>query len=82
MGINDGSKLVDGVAFDLAEDNPDADAYLNSGVVATAGDTIGRRPDGSTTFRAFDTADPILTDRPTPNASNNTVSGIAEWSLF
>ncbi len=82
VGISDATKLVDGVAFLSAEETPDADGYANSGVSSVAGGSIGPRPDGSTTFRAFAPADPILTDRPTPNTTNNDLAGIEEWSLF
>lgn len=82
INITDGVNLVDAVAFDKAQSTPPATGYENANVLAPAGGSIGRRPDGSSTFVAFDPAATDLNDRPSPNASNNGVAAVAEWMLF
>jgi hypothetical protein len=84
VGIHDAAKLVDGVGYlDAGADDPDADGYTNAGVAIAAGGSIGRRPDGSASFRTFNPLDEIETDRPTPNASNNgATSVVTDWALF
>lgn len=82
VNITDGVNQLDGVAFDKAQTTPPAPGYVNAEVVAVAGGSIGRRPDGSSTFVAFSPTATDPNDYPSPNASNNGVSAVAEWMLF
>lgn len=81
VGIHDGTKLVDGVAYLGAEDTPDVDGFLNAGVSINGG-SLGRRPDGANSFRTFAPDDPVEGNRPTPNASNNAPTSAGDWALF
>lgn len=80
--VNDATKLIDAVAYGNAEDVSDVDGYKNTGLTVTAGGSIGRRPDGSATFRTFAIADPIVTDRPTPNTTNNDLANVSDWAIY
>jgi len=84
VGINDGTKLINGVGYlDAGADSPDADGYDNAGVTTSGGGSFGRRPDGSSTFRAFSPTDVVLTDRPSPNTTNGTsTSNVGEWMIY
>lgn len=81
VGISDCTTLIDGITYLGGEDTPDADGYLNTGV-SKSGGSIGRRPDGSSTFMAFDPAASAPANRPTPGASNNGSAAASNWSLF
>lgn len=77
--VNDATTRIDGVAYLVAEDTPDADGYTNMGVSMTGG-SIGRRPNGLDSFMAFD---PVSTvSDPSPGASNNGPTGATNWLLY
>ena len=80
--IHDGTKIIDGLAYGSGQDSPDVDEYTNTNVTAGAGSSIGRRPDGAEFFRTFLIADPIESDRPTPNASNDELANVNDWVLY
>jgi hypothetical protein len=86
ISINDGTTVLDKVAYLGAEDTPDVDGYTNMGhtTAVAAGGSVGRRPDGANAFRSFAPADAIITDRPTPNTTNAATAPTAarDWSLF
>jgi len=82
LDLSDGTTRIDGVAYLVGEDNPDVDGFTNMGVSSIAGGSVGRRPDGVNSFRAFAPGD---ANRPTtPCASNNAASGIParNWQIY
>ena len=70
---------IDAIAYLLAQDSPDADGFLNTGISASNdGGSYGRVPDGEDTFAAFR---PNIPQLPTPG-STNAPTVAANWMLF